>query len=415
MEAVCFMVSRHVKEFFEALKLISTEKGVDLQNLVEKLKSAIALAVRKQYFGVNKINVLIDVENLIFKVSFFKMVVANVKNFANEISLDDALKISKKAKLGETLEIEVDSKQIGRLAAGAAKQQIMQGIREIEKENIVHRMGGRVGTLVTAPVEIVESHSGNVVLKIEDGDVVLFKNSQLPGDDFKVGDLVKVYAVNLDASGKGSWLKVSRTHPDFVRKLFEVEVPEIEDGKIEIKNIAREAGVRTKIAVATNDGNLEPVGSCIGNKGTRIGKIIEELNGEKIDVIKFSENLSEFVGFALLPANILGVEIFEDPGVGRIAFVVVETSQISLAIGKRGLNVKLAALLTGVKIEIIPADGVNSVDFLIEQRKREKLEELHKEEVLSEQVLEVKTQEELIEEEDIHNFEVSQMIEQQQK
>ena len=197
------MTAKQVKEFFDALKLISAEKGIKLNVLIEKLKSAIVLAIKKQYFGVNKINVVIDVDSNEFKVSFFKMVVENVKNFANEISLNEALSISKKARLGEMLEVLVESKQIGRLAAGAAKQQIMQGIRDIEKESLVQRMGERVGTLVAVPVEMVDSNKGDVILKIDGSEVVLFKNSQLPADDFKVDDIVKVYAVNLNSSGSG--------------------------------------------------------------------------------------------------------------------------------------------------------------------------------------------------------------------
>lgn len=409
------MTAKQVKEFFDALKLISAEKGVKLNILIDKLKSAIVLAIKKQYFGVNKINVVIDVDSNEFKVSFFKLVVENVKNFANEISLEDALSISKKAKLGEMLEVDVDSKQIGRLAAGAAKQQIMQGIRDIEKESVAQRMGGRVGTLVVAPVEMVDSNNGNVVLKIDGADVILFKNSQLPTDDFKVGDMVKVYAVNLNSSGSGCLLKVSRTHPDFVRKLFEVEVPEIESGKIEIKRIAREAGVRTKIAVLTNDSNLEPVGCCIGNKGTRIDAVVKELRGEKIDVVKYSENLEEFVSFALMPAKALAVEIFESKLTDdRIAFVAVDQSQISLAIGGRGLNVKLAAILTGHKIDIVSVDEASDdVHAVVKAALKERVSLLKGavKEPVEEKVVVQKSEQELMEEEDVHNFEVERMLE----
>ncbi len=407
------MTARQIKEFFVALKLISSEKGVDLGVLIEKLKSAMVLAVKKQYFGVDKINVIIDVENNVFKVSFFKMVVDNVKNFANEILLDDALKISKKAEIGKMLEIEVESSQIGRLAAGAAKQQIVQGIRDMEKENIVDRMGDRVGTLITAPVDLVDSSCDNVVLKIDGSEVILFKNSQLPGDDFKVGDMVKVFAVNLDSSGSGCLLKVSRVHSDFVKKLFEVEVPEIEDGKIEIKRVAREAGVRTKIAVSTSDPNLDPVGCCIGNKGTRIGAIVNELNGEKIDIVRYSDDLRKFVEFALLPAKVLAVEVLNLAS-ENIAFVAVEPSQISLAIGSRGLNVKLAALLTGCKIDIVSSDEQNCEELIQEKiaEKKAEFEKLTSDgcEVSDSDVV-VKTAEELMEEEDIHNFEVDRMLE----
>lgn len=410
------MTAKQVKEFFDALKLISAEKGIKLNVLIEKLKSAIVLAIKKQYFGVNKINVVIDVDSNEFKVSFFKMVVENVKNFANEISLNEALSISKKARLGEMLEVLVESKQIGRLAAGAAKQQIMQGIRDIEKESLVQRMGERVGTLVAVPVEMVDSNKGDVILKIDGSEVVLFKNSQLPADDFKVDDIVKVYAVNLNSSGSGCLLKVSRTHPDFVRKLFEVEVPEIETGKIEIKRIAREAGVRTKIAVSTNDPNLEPVGCCIGNKGIRIDAVVKELRGEKIDVVKYSENEEEFVSFALMPAKALAVKILVDGSSNeKIAFVAVDKAQISLAIGGKGLNVKLAAILTGCKIDIVAVDeAVDDVQAAIDAALKERVAALkvnEQESPFEEDIAVEKSEQELLEEEDVHNFEVERMLE----
>lgn len=407
------MTAKQVREFFYALKLISAEKGVELKVLIDKLKNAIALAVKKQYFGVDKINVVIDVEKNEFKVSFFKMVVDNVKNFANEISLEEALTISKKARIGEMLEVNVDSKQIGRLAAGAAKQQIMQGIRDIEKESIVERMGDRVGTLVTAPVDMVVPSSGNLVLKVEGSAVTLFKNSQLPSDDFKVGDIVKVYALNLDSNGQGL-LNVSRTHPDFVKKLFEVEVPEIEDGKIEIKKVAREAGIRTKIAVCTHDPNLDPVGCCIGNKGTRIGAVVKELGGEKIDVVKYSDDIKEFVAFALMPAKVLAVEIFHNElNDEKVAFVAVEASQISLAIGSAGLNAKLATFLTGYRIDIVSVGEQDDAETLVKNRLNEKVESLNcsKHVKDEEPCVVAKSEQELIEEEDIHNFEVERMLE----
>ncbi len=408
------MTSKQVKEFFDALKLISSEKGLELTTLIEKLRAAIVLAVKKQFYGVDKINVVIDLENNLFKVSFFKLVVPVVKNFANEIQFDDALKISKRAKLGELLEIEVDSKKLGRLAAGAAKQQIMQGIRDIEKENIAERMEGKVGNLISAPVELVDHVGGNVVLKIDGNDVVLFKNSQLPNDDFKVGDIVKVFAVNLDSSGSGCLLKISRTHPDFVRKLFEVEVPEIQDGKIEIKKIAREPGVRTKIAVLTNDVNLEPVGCCIGNRGVRINAIVSELGGEKIDVVKFSSEADKFVEFALLPAKISKIKVVNLNDDEKMAFVAVKPSQISLAIGSGGLNAKLAAFLTGYKIDIFSEDILLETDFetIVKNKLKEKVK-ISKKNMTTTVKVETpvkKTEQELLEEEDLYNFEVARML-----
>ena len=408
------MKAKQTKEFFEALDYIKTEKGVSISSLVKKLENAIVLAVRKQYGKIEKINVLIDIENLNFNVSFSKLVVQEVKNSANEILLEDALKINSKAKLGEYVKIDVDAKKIGRLAAQAAKQQIMQGIREIERENVIEKIGDKIGRILTVKVEMVDPVFGNVIFKIDDSEVILFKNQQLINDNFAVGDLVKVYAIEVDSSSSGSLIKISRTHPNFVKSLFELEIPEIEEGKVKIKRVSRQAGIRTKLAVYCEDENLDAVGCCIGSKGTRIESVVEELNGEKIDIINYSEDEKEFVKAALAPAEVKFVEIKEVKGLEKVAYVGVLSSQISLAIGASGLNVKLAAMLVGFKIDVNPSDNLSKEEFkTIAQNKFE--ERIKKYSQKSEVKKEFKTKEEIEEEEDIHALEVEKMLREAEK
>lgn len=408
------MKAKQAKEFFEALNYISAEKGLNSSSLIKKLEKAIVLAVKKQYGKVEDINVDIDEKNLNFNVSFKKMVVDVVKNSSNEILLEDALKYNKKAKIGEPIEIKVDATQIGRLAAQAAKQQIMQGIKDIERENVLEKIGDKIGRILTAKVDVIDPVFGNVIFKIDDSDVVLYKNNQLPNDEFAVGDMVKVYAIEVDHTAADSLIKISRTHPDFVKCLFKMQVPEIEEGKIEIKNIARQAGVRTKIAVYSNDENLDAVGCCIGTKGVRIAEIIKELKGEKIDIIKYSEDKKEYISSALFPAKALEVEILEIEGIEKIAYVSVASSQLSLAIGANGVNVKLAAFLTGYKIDISPENtlGIKGFKSTVKEKYQERLKKLSEEN--KDKIVE-KSLEETEEEEDIHSFEVEKMLREDEK
>lgn len=351
------------KEFFEALELMATEKGLDLDYLIEKVKNAIVLAVRKQYDGVEQVNVVFVPEKAQMKVSYRKMVVDEVTDPANEILLETALNHSRRARVGEPIDITVDAKKIGRIAAQAAKQQIHQDMRKAEREQMEAQMGDKVGEVISARVERIDPVNGNVLLDIDGNQVMLFANEQLPNDRFEVGDRIRVYAVDISSNDRRCTLRLSRTHPGLVRRLLELEVPEIYNGLIEVKGIAREAGFRTKIAVASNQENLDPVGSCIGAKGIRINQIVQELGGEKIDVIPYREEPQEYIREALSPAKVVEVEILEDEQKkGRIAFVSVPDSQLSLAIGHCGHNAKLAARLTGYKIDISPESGFYGED-----------------------------------------------------
>ena len=403
---------KQTKEFFDALNYIAKEKAISIDHIIKKLESAIVLAVKKQYGKIEKINVVIDVENLNFNVSFSKMVVENVKNKLNEIELSEAKKINKNAKIGEYVEIEVDSKKIGRLAAQAAKQQIMQGIREIERENVLEKIGDKIGHVLTAEVKMVDPVFKNIIFKIDDNEVVLFKNQQLLNDEFFVGQMVKVYAIEVDDSKSGSLIKISRTHPNFVKSLFELEVPEIEEKKVEIKRIARQPGIRTKIAVSSNDENIYPVGCFIGTKGSRIESVVKELNGEKIDVLKYSEDEKEFIKSALAPAKVKEIEILEMEGIEKIVYVSVLPSEISLAIGANGLNVKLAAMLTGYKIDINPYKEGEDFKEMVQKKFKQRIGQLLK---TKEQPKVEKTKEEIKEEDDIHSLEVEKMLRNQDK
>ena len=412
------MNAKEAKEFFDALNFISAEKGIDPEVLAEKLQSAITLAVRKQYHGASQINIIMDPLKSRFKVSFSKLVVDQVHDPANEISLEAALAHSRKARVGDFVEIKVDSKHIGRIAAQAAKQQIMQIIRDVEKETITDKMGDKVGDIILARVERVDPISQNVVLKIDGSEVVLPRSKQLYNDDFSPGDLAKVFVVCLSSGDSQSPLKISRTHPNFVRRLFELEVPEISDGKIEIKKVTREVGVRSKVAVFSNDPNIDPVGCCIGNRGIRINSVVSQLAGEKIDIIKYSDDPKEFISSALAPAKVLEVEILDEPDLEKVAFVAVPEDQISLAIGNHGLNAKLAAMITGFKIDISPQSGFYGEDA--GQSLKQKLQARLKQQLEKQNSRKKKPQiepllspEELVEEADIHAFEVEAMLEEE--
>lgn len=347
-------------EFFDALELLAKEKEIPLEYLLERIKTAIGMAVKRDYGGVENVLVDIDDDTRKFKVSMVKTVVAEVEDPANEITLDDALKANKRAKLGDTVEIKLETKQFGRIAAQTAKHVIRQGIREAEREQMIEQFRSKLHEVVTGKVQRIEPQTGNVTLEIDGNEVMLFRNEQLESDSFVEGDYVKVYVSDITANDKRCNLKISRTHRDLVRRLFETEVPEIFDGTVVVKAISREAGARTKLAVYSADENVDAVGACIGPKGTRVAHIVDELGGEKIDVIPYSEDPKEFIAQALSPAKVVGVEILDEEA--RTCRVTVPDHQLSLAIGNKGQNAKLAARLTGYKIDIRPESGFYGED-----------------------------------------------------
>ncbi len=347
-------------EFFDALELLAKEKEIPLEYLLERIKTAIGMAVKRDYGGVENVLVDIDDDTRKFKVSMVKTVVAEVEDPANEITLDDALKANKRAKLGDTVEIKLETKQFGRIAAQTAKHVIRQGIREAEREQMIEQFRSKLHEVVTGKVQRIEPQTGNVTLEIDGNEVMLFRNEQLESDSFVEGDYVKVYVSDITANDKRCNLKISRTHRDLVKRLFETEVPEIFDGTVVVKAISREAGARTKLAVYSADENVDAVGACIGPKGTRVAHIVDELGGEKIDVVPYSEDPKEFIAQALSPAKVVGVEILDEES--RTCRVTVPDHQLSLAIGNKGQNAKLAARLTGYKIDIRPESGFYGED-----------------------------------------------------
>ena len=352
---------KDTQEFFDALALMGQEKGIPMEYLVEKIKTAIALAVKKDPAGSEESIVEIDPESRKFYVAMRKEVVEEVEDPATQITIEDAVKHDKKARLGEIVEIPLEPKKFGRIAAQSAKHVIRQGIREAEKGLLFQEFRSRQHDIVTATVLRSDPKRGIVTLEIGNAEAILPKSEQVPGEELMDGQKIRVYVVDAQNGEKGPRLMISRTHPSLVKRLFEMQVPEIYDGVVEIKAISREAGSRSKLAVSSRDENVDPVGACIGPKGARVSSIVEELGGEKIDVVPYSEDPAEFVSAALSPATVLSVEVVDnDPPSCR---VTVPDHQLSLAIGNKGQNARLAAKLTGWKIDIRPESGFYGEDL----------------------------------------------------
>jgi N utilization substance protein A len=335
-------------DFLAALTQLEVEKGIPKGYLINAVNDALLSAYKKDY-GSNQ-NVRIDINETTGMVRVFavKKVVENVKDANSEISLEEALMLGRKYKLNDIVEIEVTPKAYGRIAAQTAKQVVMQRIREAEREIVFEKFASREGDIVTGIVQ--RRDRKNVYIDLGDVEAVLPFSEQIPGEEHKFGQRIKTYVLEVKKGSKGGpTITVSRTHPGFLQRLFELEVPEIYDGTVELKSITREAGGRSKVAVASNDENVDAVGACVGQKGSRIQPIVAELNGEKIDVIQWERDSSKLVANALSPAKVLSVTLSDD---GKNAQVVVPDDQLSLAIGKEGQNARLAAKLTGKKIDI---------------------------------------------------------------
>ncbi|MBQ4547168.1 MAG: transcription termination/antitermination protein NusA [Oscillospiraceae bacterium] len=342
-------------EFFEALALLEKEKGISVEYLCEKIENAIAIAIRRDYIGTEDVNVRIDPETRTFEVAIRKLVVEEVEDPANQILLDKAVKYNKKAQLGDIVDIPLETKEFGRIAAQTAKHVIKQGIREAERGQVLKEFQSREHEIITATVISTDPVRGSVALDIDHNEAFLLKSEQIPGEILRDGERTKVYVVEVTASERGPKVMISRTHPGLVKRLFEIEVPEIYEGTVEIKAVSREAGSRTKLAVWSKDPDVDAVGACIGTRGARVAKIVDELGGEKIDVVQYSEDPAEFIAAALSPAKVVSVEV--DPEGNKACKVKVPDEQLSLAIGNKGQNARLAARLTGWKIDIKPESG----------------------------------------------------------
>ncbi|MBR2489010.1 MAG: transcription termination/antitermination protein NusA [Clostridia bacterium] len=343
-------------EFFEALRLMEEERGIPQQFIAEKISEAIVVAARKDYGGNDIVSCVIDPENKVFSVTARKTVVDEVEDFFTEISKEDAAAIDPNSIEQGFVDIKLDPKKFGRVVAQNSKNNFRQGVREAERGQALAEFQSHNRELVTALVQKIDPKTGNAILTIGHNEATLPKMEQVPDEIINEGDHIKVYVVDVKESDRGAKIMLSRTHPGLVRRLFETEVPEIFDGTIEIKSVSRQAGSRTKIAVWSPDPEIDAVGACIGPKGARVNKIVEELAGEKIDIVKYSEDPVEFVSEALSPAKVVSVEIIstEEP---KSCKASVPESQLSLAIGNKGQNVRLAAKLTGWKIDIHPESG----------------------------------------------------------
>ncbi len=343
------------KEFFEAIQLMEKEKGIPAEFLAEKIASAIVVSVKKDYGGNDIVFCDIDVDKQKFKVYVRKEVVDEIEDENTQILLEDARKISKRAVTGDFVNLQLDTKKFGRIAAQTAKHVIRQGIREAERGQMLKEFQSKNQELVTATVLRVDPVTGNATLELGRAEAILPRGEQVNGEELCEGDRIKVFIVDVRESEKGPKAMISRTHPGLVKRLFEMEVPEIFDGTVEIKAISREAGSRTKLAVYSKDEDVDAIGACIGNRGARVNKIVDELGGEKIDIVEYNEDPAIFISEALKPATVLKVEEIE--GENKACKVTVPDTQLSLAIGNRGQNARLAARLTGWKIDIRPESG----------------------------------------------------------
>lgn len=343
------------KEFFEAVKMLEAEKGIPAQYLFEKISAAIIVAAKHDYNGKDIVHCDIDEEKQKIKVYVRKNVVEEIEDPDTDLTLEQAQAIRKSAKVGKTIDIPLKTKDFGRIVAQTAKHVIRQGIREAERGQMIQEFKSKNQEIVSAKVERIDPLTGNATLEIGKNQTVLPKTEQVPGEKLTEGETIKVFIVDVKEGGKGPKILISRTHPGFVRRLFEQEVPEIYDGTIEIKSVSREAGSRTKIAVFTKDEDVDPVGACIGPRGQRVSNIVEVLGGEKIDIVKYSDDPAEFIAASLAPSDVCSVEIIDADA--KTCKVTVPDDQLSLAIGNKGQNVRLAVRLTDWNIDIKPESG----------------------------------------------------------
>ena len=347
----------NIPEIFAALAMLEKERGIPQTFMMDKIIQAVTTAYKRDHKDVENVIVDVDEEHQRLKMYVQKNVVAEedyVDPF-NEIPVEEAKTISAKYEIGDVVNIPVDNTEFGRIAAGNGKQVIIQGLREAERGMVYDEFNSKQHEILTGVVTRIDPRTNAVSLRIGTGtestEALLLSGEQVPGEELVEGQHVKVYVVDVRRSTRGPQILISRTHPGLVKRLFELEVPEIYDGTVEVKSIAREAGSRTKMAVWSNDENVDPIGACVGPKGQRVAAIVDELRGEKIDIIKWSEDPAQFIAAALAPSDVVDVMMAEE---GKACRVIVPDDQLSLAIGKEGQNARLAARLTGYKIDIKP-------------------------------------------------------------
>ena len=347
------------QEFFLALDLIEKEKGIKKEYMLEKITQALVSAYKRDHEGAGE-NIVIqaDPEKNLLRMVIRRDVVETVDNPYTEISLEEARRVLPRVQLGDVVSSELKTKNFGRIAAQTARQVIIQGIREAERNMVYDEFTSKTQELITGVVTRIDPRNGALHVRVGSGrestEALLPANEQVKGEEYKEGDRIRVYVVEVRRDTRGTRVMISRTHFGLVKRLFELEVPEIFDGVVEIRSIAREAGSRTKMAVWSNNPDVDPIGACVGTRGARVNAIVEELGGEKVDIIKYSDDPVQYVAAALAPADVLSVEPLED---GKSCRVIVPDDQLSLAIGKEGQNARLAAKLTGYKIDIKSKSG----------------------------------------------------------
>lgn len=341
---------------FDLLDLLQQEKGIPKDYMLDKIQQALTAAYNREYpQAEGNVVFTVDDQARLLRMFAVKTVVETVENPATEISADEAALLPSKGvpELGDSVRVEMNTRSLSRIAATTAKQVIVQAIRESERGMIYKEFSAKEQDLLTVQVIRHDERTGNVILampgKEEDQTFPLLQGEQIPGEVYREGAMIRVYLISVQRTPKGVQIQISRTHPGLVKRLFEMEVPEIHDGVVEIRSIAREAGSRTKMAVMSNDKNVDAVGACVGPKGQRVASVVNELNGEKIDIINYSDDQAEYVKAALAPAEVISVETEPD---SKYCLVTVPDEQLSLAIGKEGQNARLAAKLTGCKIDI---------------------------------------------------------------
>lgn len=346
-------------EIFAALAMLEKERGISQTFMMDKIVQALTTAYKRDHEGVENVVVDVDEGKRELKMFVQKEVVDEVENPGTQMSLDDAKAISAKYNVGDIVNIPVDNIEFGRIAAGNGKQVIIQGLREAESGMVYDEYNSKQHEILTGVVTRIDPRTGNASLRIGTGteatDAILLAGEQVKGETLIEGQRIKVYLVDVRRQSRGPQVVISRTHPGLVKRLFELEVPEIYDGTVEIRSIAREAGSRSKLAVSSRDENVDAIGACIGPKGARVNTIVEELGGEKIDVVNYSDDPAAYISAALSPATVLGVEILDADT--HSCRVTVPDHQLSLAIGNKGQNARLAARLTGWKIDIRPESG----------------------------------------------------------
>ena len=391
---------------FEACEELEREKGISKDVIIASLCDAMVTAYKKhlKQKDVPNVEAILDEQTGEIGVFRTKVVVEKVEDPNLEISLEDAKEIDDEVELEDEVKIEVTPENFGRIAAQSAKQVITQRIREAERKLVLDEFMEKKGTLTTGIIQRVENR--NVIVNIGKTDAIMPQKEQIPGEYYKPGTRIRDFVLNVKETSRLPQVIVSHAHPEIVRELFELEVPEIEDGIVEIKSISREAGYRTKIAVASNDPDVDSVGACIGPRGSRIQTIIGELKNEKIDIVRYSDNPVEYIVNALSPARIVSVDILADDEYSKEAFVIVPDDQLSLAIGRDGQNVRLAHKLTGWKIDIKSQSQAEKMDYPHHQAHVDEQVEEPVEDEVDEIAEEIREQEEYaMDEEDIASFE----------